>query len=112
MAIDVEQGRVWSRNWPGAGEWTPAQVARRVMAVGITTLAVTELSREGRLGGADIAGAAALAEGGMEVIISGGVDSLDDLRRVEAAGLAGAIVGRALLENRFSLEEALACLSS
>ena len=112
VAIDVEAGRVWSRNWPRAGEWTPHQVAQRALASGITTLAVTELSREGRLGGADVAGAAALARDGMDVIISGGVDSLDDLRRVEAAGLAGAIVGRALLEKRFSLEEALACLSS
>ena len=112
VAIDIEAGRVWSRNWPGAGEWTPAQVARRAEGVGLTTLAVDELSHEGRLGGADVTGAAALAEGGMDVIISGGVDSLDELRRVAAAGLAGAIVGRALLEKKFSLEEALACLSS
>jgi len=37
------------------------------------------------------------------------VASLDDLRRARQAGLAGAVVGRALLENRFTLAEALAC---
>jgi len=40
---------------------------------------------------------------------SGGVSKLDDLRAVRAAGLAGAIVGRAIYENRFTVAEALAC---
>jgi phosphoribosylformimino-5-aminoimidazole carboxamide ribotide isomerase len=43
------------------------------------------------------------------VLASGGVASLEDLRSVRAAGLAGAIVGRALYEGRFTLVEALAC---
>ncbi|PYO82603.1 MAG: hypothetical protein DMD65_08165 [Gemmatimonadetes bacterium] len=50
-----------------------------------------------------------LAALGLDVIASGGVASLDDLRRVRGAGLAGAIVGRALYEGRFTLAEALAC---
>jgi phosphoribosylformimino-5-aminoimidazole carboxamide ribotide isomerase len=54
-------------------------------------------------------GARALATLGLDVIASGGVASLDDLRRVQGAGLAGAIVGRALYEGRFTLAEALAC---
>jgi phosphoribosylformimino-5-aminoimidazole carboxamide ribotide isomerase len=113
VAIDIERGRVWARNWPEAHELTPDEVGRRAAAAGIGVLAVTELSREGRLGGADVAGAAVLArQTGCDVIISGGIDGLEDLRRVEAAGLAGAIVGRALFENRFTLPEALACLSS
>jgi phosphoribosylformimino-5-aminoimidazole carboxamide ribotide isomerase len=112
LAIDVQDGRVWSRSWPDAGDWKPEDLARRAAAQGIETLAVTELSREGRLGGADVRGAAALAqETGMDVVVSGGVDGLDDLRRIEAAGLAGAIVGRALFEKRFTLQEAFACLS-
>ena len=113
VAIDIEHERVWARNWKDAGSWLPAAIAQRAKEAGITTISVTELSREGRLGGADIAQAKALGDAtGTDVIISGGVDGLDDLRRVEAAGLAGAIVGRALFEGRFTLEEALACLSS
>ena len=113
VAIDIEHDRVWARNWLEAGSWSPAAIAGRAKEAGITTVSVTELSREGRLGGADVAQARALADAtGMDIIISGGIDGLDDLRRVEAAGLAGAIVGRALFEGRFTLEEALACLSS
>ena len=113
VAIDIEHDRVWARNWLEAGSWSPAAIAGRAKEAGITTVSVTELSREGRLGGADVAQARALADAtGLDIIISGGIDGLDDLRRVEAAGLAGAIVGRALFEGRFTLEEALACLSS
>ena len=43
--------------------------------------------------------------------MSGGVGSLDDLRAARAAGLAGACVGRALYDGKFTVAEALACLS-
>ncbi len=59
------------------------------------------------LQGPDIAGALALQRPGRAVIASGGVSSLDDLRRIAEAGLAGAIVGRALYEGRFDLPQAL-----
>ena len=45
----------------------------------------------------------------MQVIVAGGVASLDDLRQVRDAGLQGVITGRALYEGRFRLEEALQC---
>lgn len=112
VAIDVKGGRVWARDWPGADAWTPAALARRAAAAGIGIVAVTDLAREGRLAGAAVEEAAALArETGTEVIVSGGVDSLDDLVRIREAGLGGAIVGRALFERRFTVEEALACCS-
>ena len=113
IAVDIQAGRVWSRDWPEAVGWVPADLAKKAAEAGLRTMAVTELSREGRLGGADVAQAAELARAtGMDVMVSGGVDGLADLQRIEAAGLAGAIVGRAIYEGRFTLEEALACLSS
>jgi phosphoribosylformimino-5-aminoimidazole carboxamide ribotide isomerase len=113
LALDVKDGRVWARNWPESSGWLPADVAGRARDAGIRVLAVTELGHEGRLGGADVAGATALAQvTGMDVIVSGGVSSLADLERLQESGMAGAIVGRALFERQFTLEEALVCLSS
>jgi len=113
LALDVKGGRVWSRNWPDAAEWLPEAVATRASEAGLRILAVTELGHEGRLGGADVSGATALARTtGMDVIVSGGGGSLADLAKLRDAGMAGAIVGRALFERHFTLEEALACLSS
>ena len=69
----------------------------------------TDVARDGTLAGPDVDGARGIAALGLEVIASGGIASLDDLRRVREAGLAGAIVGRALHEGRFTIAEALAC---
>jgi phosphoribosylformimino-5-aminoimidazole carboxamide ribotide isomerase len=88
-------------------------LARAAAEAGIRTVIYTDLEREGRLGGADVGSAAALAAGaGVEVVVSGGVHALDELARIRAAGLAGAVVGRALYEGRFTLSEALACSAS
>ena len=113
LALDVKDGRVWARNWPAAAEWLPEAVAGLARDAGIRVLAVTELGHEGRLKGADVAGATGLVRAtGMDVIVSGGVNSLADLARLRECGMAGAIVGRALFEKQFTLEEALVCLSS
>jgi phosphoribosylformimino-5-aminoimidazole carboxamide ribotide isomerase len=67
----------------------------------------TDVARDGMLSGPDIEGARRLQRVGVEVIASGGVSSVADLVAVQTAGLAGAIVGRALYEGRFTLAEAL-----
>lgn len=113
VALDVEGGRTWGRHWSGAARPAPAEVARRAAAAGVILLAVTDVAREGTLAGADVEGAVALMrETGMEVLVSGGVHAVEDLVRIRDAGLAGAIVGRALHEGRLTLREALACSSS
>ena len=107
---------------PGAGV-TPREVpaldhagavalARSARAAGIGAAVYTDLGLEGRLGGTDVAGAAALARAsGLDVVVSGGVNSLEEITAIRDAGLAGAVVGRALFEGRFTLREALACCS-
>jgi len=82
-----------------------------VAQLGIRTIIYNEVTRDGKLTGPDIAGARQLAELGLDVIVSGGVGSLDDLRAARAAQLAGACVGRALYDGKFTIAEALACLS-
>lgn len=111
VGIDARDGRVAVRGWTEVFDLTPADLARRVRAQGARTVIYTDVARDGMLAGPDLAGAQALAELGLEVIASGGVASLDDLAAVRAAGLAGAIVGRALYEGRFTVAEALACVA-
>ena len=75
------------------------------------TIVYADAARDGTLAGPDLAGARALAQPGLEVIVSGGIASLDDLRAARGVGLAGAVVGRALHESLFTVEEALACVA-
>ena len=116
VAIDV-LGSGPSAGRAGPVEGLTAQEAARLASVvaraGVRTVIYTDLGREGLLVGTDVASAATLArDSGADVIVSGGIHTLDELKRVRDAGLAGAIVGRALFEGRFTLREALACSSS
>jgi phosphoribosylformimino-5-aminoimidazole carboxamide ribotide isomerase len=105
--VDARAGRVTVRGWTETSTLTTADLAERALSAGIATLIYTDVARDGMLEGPDVTGALALQAQGAAVIASGGVSSLDDLRRIAEAGLAGAIVGRALYEGRFDLPQAL-----
>jgi len=111
IGIDAKQGRVAPRGTKQILDLSALELATRVARQGIRTVIYNEVTRDGMLSGPDIEGAAAIAALGLDVIVSGGVGSLDDLRAAREAGLAGACVGRALYDGRFTVAEALACLS-
>lgn len=108
VGLDTKGGMVAIRGWVETTPLTGLEAGRRMVADGVRTLIYTDVVRDGMLTGPDIAGAVALQETGASVIASGGVSTLEDLRAVHRAGLAGAIIGRALYEGRFTLSEALA----
>ncbi len=114
MGIDARDGRVAARGSDVRLALAPLELARRLRGQGARTVIYTDAARDGSLAGPDVDGARAIAAlgEGLDVIVSGGVASLDDLRRVRDAGLAGAIVGRALHEGRFTLHEALTCIAA
>jgi phosphoribosylformimino-5-aminoimidazole carboxamide ribotide isomerase len=112
VGVDGRDGRVAVRGWTETSTLTTAELASRAVGSGISTLIYTDVARDGMLEGPDIPGALALQRQGARVIASGGVSSLDDLRRIAGAGLAGAIVGRALYEGRFDLPGALEAVGS
>ena len=111
VGIDGKNGHVAPRGTKEILDLTVLELATRVTRAGIRTIIYNEVTRDGALTGPDIAGATQVAALGADVIVSGGVGSLDDLRAARAAGLAGACVGRALYDGRFTIAEALACLS-
>lgn len=107
LSLDLREGLV---ERPAGGTLgSPEAVLDAAVAAGVRTVVVRDLIRDGRLAGVALEPGRALLGRGADVIVAGGIASLDDLRAVRDAGLAGAIVGRALLEGRFSVEEALAC---
>lgn len=109
VAIDAREGWVRSAGWTEGEPLTALELARRAEEAGAAALIHTDIARDGMLAGADVAGTAALARAvKLPVILSGGVAGIEDLRAARAAGLAGAILGRALYEKRIDLTEALA----
>jgi phosphoribosylformimino-5-aminoimidazole carboxamide ribotide isomerase len=106
--IDAKGGEVAVAGWEQGTGLPAVEVARRVSAAGVRLVEYTDVARDGMFTGVDADGAAKLArEAGVEVVASGGVASLDDVRACLAAGLAGVIVGKAIYEKRIDLVEAI-----
>jgi phosphoribosylformimino-5-aminoimidazole carboxamide ribotide isomerase len=109
VAIDVRDGLAVGEGWradaPGPAV---GSIVTALADVGITTFEVTAIERDGLLGGPDLkllSGLIGASRG--NVIASGGVASLDDIRAVAAIGCAGAIVGRALYEGQLDIGAAI-----
>jgi len=107
-AIDVRAGKAVGSGWLDAGAALPT-VVERVVAAGVDTALVTGIERDGAMDGpnTEILETVRDIAPGLLLIASGGVGSLDDLAMLRDSGYEAAIVGRALYEKRFSLEEAI-----
>lgn len=108
VGLDCRGGFLALKGWTELSPNRADEVAGRVARQGVRTVVYTDISRDGTLRGPDVEGASALQRHGPGVIASGGVARLEDLDALDAAHLAGAVLGRALYEERFTLPEALA----
>ncbi len=113
VGIDARDGRVQVGGWAEATDLDAVAFAQQLAALGLQTVIFTDIRRDGLQTGLALEATVALQRAsGLEVIASGGVASLDDLRAAQRAGLAGAIVGRALYEGVFDVEAALRALQA
>src|SRR5262249_49460157 len=109
IGIDARAGRVAVEGWAETSELGAVELALRFADVGVAAVIFTDVDRDGILAGANIEATAALAASlPIPIIASGGVGGLEDLVRLKAAGVAGAIIGRALYDGHIDLAEALA----
>jgi phosphoribosylformimino-5-aminoimidazole carboxamide ribotide isomerase len=115
VALDVRVGedgvaRVSIAGWQQDSKSTLEDMILSVLPGGEGHLLCTDIARDGMLKGPNIELYAGLRKKfpALQVQASGGVSSLDDLRRLRALGVSGAITGRALYERKFTLKEALA----
>lgn len=108
VAIDARDGWVQVRGWGTASQVAAADLARRMRTLGLETVVFTDIRRDGMGSGLNFEAARAVAGGsGLDVIAAGGASSLTDLLGAQTAGLAGAILGRALYDGTLDLEIAL-----
>jgi phosphoribosylformimino-5-aminoimidazole carboxamide ribotide isomerase len=108
VGIDAKNGYVATHGWLNTSEVKAVELSKRFADAGAETFIFTDIATDGTLSGPNIAAVCEMAEvTGKTVIASGGVSSLADLRALNAEGVRGAIVGKALYENRFTLKEAL-----
>lgn len=108
VGIDVRDGKVAIRGWTETSELDAVEFCRRMKSLGITTFICTDISKDGAMRGANHDMYRAFsAVGGIDLIASGGVSSLSDVRALAAAGLYGAIIGKAYYTGDIDLTGAI-----
>lgn len=108
FGLDAVGQKLMSRGWQSDPGLDVFFLAEKLAEYGANTLIYTNILKDGMESGVDWEIASDLAlRTGLEVIASGGTDNLQDIYAVQAAKLAGVIVGRALYEGNFTLKEAL-----
>ena len=112
VGIDAKNGEVAIEGWGKGSGVAATELAKQMAAYGVETIIYTDISRDGMLSGVNVEATAALARAcGVPIIASGGVASIEDIRRVkavEADGVQGCIIGKAIYTGAVDLKEALA----
>jgi phosphoribosylformimino-5-aminoimidazole carboxamide ribotide isomerase len=113
VAVDARRGRVATAGWREASREAPEGLMRRLEELGVPRFIFTDISRDGTLRGPNFTAIERLVRAFQTpVIASGGVSTVEHLRRLAKLGVEGAIVGRALYDGGLELSEALAAVRS
>ena len=114
VGVDARDGWVAVEGWARTSNVSALDLGRRFEDAGVSAIIYTDIARDGALTGLNIEGAVALADAlSISVIASGGLASIEDVRRLaepDCARLGGAIAGRALYDGRLDAREALALM--
>ena len=112
IGVDARDGFIATDGWTRVTKEEAVDMAKRVEALGGSTVIYTDISKDGALGGPNLAGVRALCESvRIGVIASGGVGSARDveaLAKLSLSNLEGVIIGKAIYEGKITLKEALA----
>ncbi len=108
VGADIKDGRIAIRGWTETAEETVEEFCARMQGYGISTVICTDISKDGAMMGANHGLYRDLsARFKMNFIASGGVSSMEDVRRLAAMDLYGAIIGKAYYTGAINLKEAI-----
>ena len=109
VGVDLKDGFVATHGWTEVSAFAGVDFCRRMEELGAGCAIVTDISRDGVLAGCNVELYRELSAAcpGLDIMASGGVSSLEDVRALADLGLYGAIVGKAYYEGRIDLAEAI-----
>lgn len=112
VGIDAKDGFVAISGWEQVSEFKAVEFAKIIEACGVKTIIYTDIATDGMLTGPNLeAMSEMVSEVSINVIASGGVGKLDDVKNLIPTGVSGVIIGRALYAGKLNLEDAI-CLQS
>lgn len=109
VGVDAKDGMVAVEGWEKTSSLTAVDLCEKMKVYGVKHIVYTDISRDGTLTGPNVSYTKMLTDKtGLDVIASGGMSCVEDLQNLYDSGIRGAIIGKALYENRISLTDALA----
>ena len=106
--VDAKDGMVAVEGWEKISTISASDLCGRMKEYGIQHIVYTDIARDGMLSGPNVAYTKKLTDDtGLDIIASGGMSSMEDLRQLYEAGVKGAIIGKALYEKRIDLKSAI-----
>lgn len=113
VSIDAFKGKVATRGWQDVGNVDSIEICKFLESIGISTLVYTDISKDGMLSGPNFEIYEELSiKTKLNIIASGGVTSIDDIKRLDSMNMYGAIIGKALYDNKLDFNEALKAIKN
>ncbi len=108
VGIDAKDGMAAISGWEDVSEAPALELAKRMRDYGVKSIIYTDIATDGMLGGPNIEAMREMKNNvDVEIIASGGVSSIDDVRRLKETGVEGAIIGKALYTGDIDLKLAI-----
>ena len=109
VGIDCKDGYVYGRGWLSSSKLFYLDFAKELEAMGVKTIIVTDISKDGTLSGCNTKMYKTLQnEVNMKIVASGGIKDIDDIKALKEMNVYGAITGKAIYHQTLSLKEAIA----
>ena len=109
VGVDIRDGLVAIRGWTELSDQRCLDFCKKMESLGVQTIICTDISKDGALGGTNLELYRTLSRTlSLDLIASGGVSSLQDVEALQALGLSGAILGKALYTGDLDLRQAIA----
>lgn len=108
VSIDAYEGKVAVRGWQEVGNTDSVNICKILEQIGIKTLVYTDISKDGMLSGPNFEIYNELSQKtNLDIIASGGVTTISDIEKLNNMNMYGAIIGKALYDNKLDFKEAL-----
>ena len=110
IAIDVYDDRIAVGGWKEITQYDALEFAKKMADIGVKEIITTDIKKDGMMEGPNIDGIKKLCKSGLSVIASGGVSTIEDVKKIselEKSGVAGMIIGKALYNDSIKLDEAI-----
>lgn len=108
VGLDIRDGYVAIHGWTQKSQYTLSEFCTKVVPMGVKTLICTDISKDGAMRGTNLELYRSLsASCSIDIVASGGVSSLDDVRQLRQMNLYGAIIGKAYYSGAIDLSQAI-----